>query len=105
MTRTYGPAYDPAIDGPRIDKQHERIREYMRRVEWKTLREIESVTGDPQSSISAQLQHLRKLRCRLDDEEKLIIEFDAEVFDERATGLVALRFSTDKARLFLERLT
>ena len=62
MTRTYGPAYDPAIDGPRIDKQHERIREYMRRVEWKTLREIESVTGDPQSSISAQLRHLRKLR-------------------------------------------
>ena len=29
---------------------------------WRTLREIENHTGDPQSSISAQLRHLRKKR-------------------------------------------
>ena len=59
-TRTFGPDYEVPLDAPRIEKQHERIREYMRTVGWKTLAEIESATGDPQSSISAQLRHLRK---------------------------------------------
>jgi hypothetical protein len=30
--------------------------------DWKSLRQLESETGDPQSSISAQLRHLRKER-------------------------------------------
>jgi uncharacterized protein YueI len=30
--------------------------------EWRTLAEIETITGDPQASISAQLRHLRKKR-------------------------------------------
>ena len=30
--------------------------------EWRTLSEIEFITGDPQASISAQLRHLRKER-------------------------------------------
>jgi len=29
---------------------------------WRTLSEIETITGDPQASISAQLRHLRKAR-------------------------------------------
>ena len=29
---------------------------------WRTLREIATLTGDPEASISAQLRHLRKPR-------------------------------------------
>jgi hypothetical protein len=57
---TFGPAYDPSIDHPRIQRQHERIRDYMLRGWWKTLAEIEAALGYPQASISAQLRHLRK---------------------------------------------
>lgn len=57
---TFGPDYSVPRDGPRIELQQERIREYMRLAGWRTLEEIEVATGDPQSSISAQLRHLRK---------------------------------------------
>lgn len=57
---TYGPAYDEALDGARIEKQHERIRELMRDGKKRTLGEIAALTGYPESSISAQLRHLRK---------------------------------------------
>lgn len=57
---TFGPAYDPALDHPRIVKQHERIRDFMLGSGWHTLREIEDALGYPQASISAQLRHLRK---------------------------------------------
>ena len=58
---TYGPAYDEHIDGKRINKQHVDIRDHMLAVAmWKTLKEIEVSLDYPQSSISAQLRHLRK---------------------------------------------
>ena len=34
----------------------------MRNGNWYTLEDIETETGDPQASISAQLRHLRKVR-------------------------------------------
>jgi len=42
------------------ESQMERVLAVMKGGEWVTLREIELITGDPQSSISAQLRHLRK---------------------------------------------
>jgi hypothetical protein len=57
-----GPDYDPKFDHARLSKQHERVRELMRDGEWRTLAEIEKITGDPAASISAQLRHLRKER-------------------------------------------
>lgn len=60
-----GPVYDPLVDWDRLAGQHERIRAYMLQREpdeWKTLREIHYATGEPESSISAQLRHLRKPR-------------------------------------------
>lgn len=61
---TYGPAYNEAIDGERIKKQHNHIKEYMltagKSDKWLTLSEIEGALGYPQASISAQLRHLRK---------------------------------------------
>lgn len=57
----YGPAYDKQRDGPRLNRQHERIRDWMlSRNEWKTLAEIRQALDYPESSISAQLRHLRK---------------------------------------------
>jgi len=57
-----GPVYDRAADHKRLSKQHERIRDLMLDGEWRTIQEICDITGDPHSSVSAQLRHLRKLR-------------------------------------------
>lgn len=55
-----GPAYVPAEDHARLRGQLLRIFNYMKDGTKRTLDEIESATGDPQASISAQLRHLRK---------------------------------------------
>ena len=60
--RFNGPEYQPERDNPRLGAQLERIFNLMRDGEWRTLREIAAVTGDPESSVSAQLRHLRKPR-------------------------------------------
>ena len=62
LPRFNGSDYDYEKDHDRISKQHERVRESMRDGVWRTLGEIAALTGDPESSISAQLRHLRKPR-------------------------------------------
>jgi hypothetical protein len=57
-----GPEYQPQFDFVRLTGQCKRIRDLMIDGTWRTLREIEDLTGDPSSSISAQLRHLRKQR-------------------------------------------
>ncbi len=57
-----GPAYQPERDDTRLTGQVLRIFNCMKDAKWRTLAEIESVTHDPQASISAQLRHLRKKR-------------------------------------------
>jgi hypothetical protein len=61
---TYGPAYDHEKDGARLTGQLKDIADLMEQANaqdaWLTLSEIEQRTGYPQSSISAQLRHLRK---------------------------------------------
>ena len=59
---TFGPAYVEAIDGARIGRQMSDIRNIMVTGAAYTLAELEDRTGYPQSSISAQLRHLRKDR-------------------------------------------
>lgn len=58
--KTFGPAYDPDLDGERIENQHKKIRDLMLDGEWRTLAEIEKKLKYPQASISAQLRHLKK---------------------------------------------
>ena len=60
--RFNGSDYDPALDNDRLEKQMGRIYACMIDGVWRTLEEIESITRDPQASISAQLRHLRKDR-------------------------------------------
>lgn len=57
-----GPYYDPTHDDARLTKQHDRIKAVMLDGAWRTLAEIEKLTGDPPASISAQLRHFRKKR-------------------------------------------
>jgi len=57
-----GPNYSPVLDKSRLTGQLARIFNCMKDRRWRTLGEIEDVTGDPQASISAQLRHLRKKR-------------------------------------------
>lgn len=57
-----GPAYEPVRDHARLSSQLDRIYSVMKDRQWRTLAAIEHATGYPQSSISAQLRHLRKDR-------------------------------------------
>jgi hypothetical protein len=61
VARYEGPV-DPKIDFDRLQGQTRRIFNLMSDGNFRTLQEIEEITGDPQSSISCQLRHLRKLR-------------------------------------------
>ncbi len=51
-----------AADCARLEGQTKRIYNLMIDGAWRTLSEIERITGDPQPSISSQLRHLRKPR-------------------------------------------
>lgn len=57
-----GATYDSAFDDKRLTGQIRRVHAAMIDGKWRTLGEIETLTGDPQASISAQLRHLRKER-------------------------------------------
>jgi DNA-binding transcriptional regulator GbsR (MarR family) len=59
-SRFNGPVYDPAADKDRLTRQIGRIYQCMIDGRWRTLEEISQITGDGESSISAQLRHLRK---------------------------------------------
>jgi len=56
----HGSNYNPALDKDRLTGQIRRIFDLMQDKHWRTLSEIEAITGDGQSSISAQLRNLRK---------------------------------------------
>jgi len=57
-----GAVYTPELDHERLSKQHEVIKDLMIDGVWRTLNEIQILTGYPEASISAQLRHLRKSR-------------------------------------------
>lgn len=72
--RFNGAVYDAKKDKARLTGQIMRVHDAMIDGHWRTLGEIESLTQDPQASISAQLRHLRKER------------FGAFTVDKRARG-------------------
>jgi len=55
-----GATYERAHDKARLTGQCLRVFTAMSDGRWRTLAEIEAVTGDPQASISARLRDLRK---------------------------------------------
>ena len=60
--RFNGSDYVRERDDVRLKGQMLRVWECMCDEKWRTLSEISRFTGDPESSISAQLRHLRKER-------------------------------------------
>ena len=60
MGSTFGPAYEKESDEKPLNDQRERIRRLMMDGLWRTLPFISELTGAPESSVSAQLRHLRK---------------------------------------------
>ena len=65
-----GSDYVPSRDNDRLSGQLLRVWDCMKDEQWRTLREISNITGDPEASISAQLRHLRKPRFGSYDVEK-----------------------------------
>jgi hypothetical protein len=57
-----GPAYEPSLDLERLANQQERLKSLMLDGQWRTLGEIAAKIHAPESSVSAQLRHLRKPR-------------------------------------------
>lgn len=60
-TQIGGVTYDPEKDGERLGAQMIRVLEAMIDGKWRSLREIASLTDDPEASISARLRDVRKL--------------------------------------------
>lgn len=57
-----GSDYEKELDQSRLTGQIFKIADLMKDEKWRTLEEIESSIDEPQSSISAQLRNLRKVR-------------------------------------------
>jgi hypothetical protein len=72
--RFNGADYKPERDNPRLITQLERVYSAVSDSRWHTLEELETITGDPTPSISAQLRHLRKKR------------FGAHIIERRHVG-------------------
>jgi hypothetical protein len=60
--RFNGSDYDHQRDTQRLSNQYQRVFSLMQDGEWRSLRNISDSTGDPESSVSAQLRHMRKDR-------------------------------------------
>lgn len=58
-----GDRINPSLDNPRLRGQLLRVFEVLKRGGWWTYREIADITGDPETSISAQIRNLRKEKC------------------------------------------
>jgi len=69
-----GSDYEQERDAPRLSSQFKRVFDLMQDGEWRALREIADLTGDPEASVSAQLRHMRKERFGSHVIEKKYIE-------------------------------
>lgn len=59
-TRFLGATIDPGQDTARLGAQYLRVFHLMRDAEWRTLREISALTGDPEASVSARIRDFRR---------------------------------------------
>lgn len=61
-SRFNGADYNHQRDSARLENQYHRIFSAMQDGQPRTLKQIAELTNDPESSISAQLRHMRKPR-------------------------------------------
>ena len=57
-----GAVYQAELDFERLNGQMARIHDLMKDGQWRTLKQIATITNDPESSVSAQLRNFRKAR-------------------------------------------
>lgn len=57
-----GVDYQPELDFVRLTGQMEKIYNLMQDGNWRTLRQIATITEAPEASVSAQLRNFRKTR-------------------------------------------
>lgn len=59
-----GPTYEPALDGERLGRQLDRVRDMLlgHRGEWFTISELQRVAGGSEAGVSARIRDLRKVR-------------------------------------------
>lgn len=69
-----GETYSRELDGARLNAQTQRVYDRLIDCQWHTLRELSSLTGDPEASVSARIRDLRKKR------------FGAYTVERRRTG-------------------
>jgi len=69
-----GPAYIEKYDFSRLKTQQQKVKMVMEDGKWHTLNEVQDIIGGSESSISAQIRHLRKAR------------FGGHVVDRRRRG-------------------
>lgn len=70
-----GTSYDARFDYSRLNAQLRRVYDAVKDGAWLTLAEIETITNDPQASISSRLRDLRKL------------EYGSHIVDRRRRGI------------------
>lgn len=87
-----GSDYVPELDNERLGKQMKRVFLAMMDGRWRTLSDVEKITGDPQASISAQLRHMRKPKFGSHTIEK-------RTRGERQRGLFEYRLILNNSRL------
>jgi hypothetical protein len=56
-----GETYVSSLDRERLGEQLLRVIDLMADCQWRSLREIASITDDPEASVSARLRDIRKL--------------------------------------------
>ena len=59
----HGRTFEPQHDQVRLNAQQARVFAVLQDGEWRTLREISDLTGDPEASVSARLRDFRKESC------------------------------------------
>ena len=57
-----GDDYNDRRDRARLVGQIKRVFDYVEDGQWRTVQQIAEATGDPETSVSAQLRNLRKSR-------------------------------------------
>ena len=55
-----GESFDPELDGDRLGRLLDRVQRLMLDGRWRSIPEIQRVTGGSESSVSARLRDLRK---------------------------------------------
>ncbi len=60
--------------------------------------------SEPVIGVSWEDHRIKSLDCYLEKEQTLCVEFDASTFHDDWSGNIKVRFSTPKARQFLQRI-